>query len=121
MDIDSAIIHEKRNAEIAELKGKVSDFNPVNAINYYHQLVEWLKDYKRLLAYDDAKYHEEHGEVIVAKDLWEDAKRALMAIEDIRAEIKEYRDACSDGEWDYYLAGRIEAYNDALAVIDEHI
>ncbi len=27
--------------------------------------------------YDDAKYHEEHGEVVVEKDLWEDAKRAL--------------------------------------------
>lgn len=27
--------------------------------------------------YDDAKYHEEHGEVIVDKAVWEDAKRAL--------------------------------------------
>lgn len=26
---------------------------------------------------DDAKYHEEHGEVIVDKDVWEDAKKAL--------------------------------------------
>ena len=29
------------------------------------------------LEYDDAKYHEEHGEVIVDKDVWEDAKKAL--------------------------------------------
>lgn len=29
------------------------------------------------LEYDDAKYHEEHGEVIVDKAVWEDAKRAL--------------------------------------------
>lgn len=28
-------------------------------------------------SYDDAKYHEEHGEVIVDKAVWEDAKRAL--------------------------------------------
>lgn len=27
--------------------------------------------------YDDAKYHEEHGEVVVDKAVWEDAKRAL--------------------------------------------
>ena len=29
------------------------------------------------LEYDDTKYHEEHGEVIVDKDVWEDTKRAL--------------------------------------------
>lgn len=29
------------------------------------------------LEYDDVAYHEEHGEVIVDKDVWEDAKRAL--------------------------------------------
>ena len=29
------------------------------------------------LKYDDAKYHEEHGEVVVDKAVWEDAKRAL--------------------------------------------
>ena len=31
----------------------------------------------KALEYDDAKYHEEHGEVIVDKAVWEDAKRAL--------------------------------------------
>ncbi len=39
-----------------------------------------LEAYKlaiKALEYDDAKYHEEHGEVIVAKGLWEDAKKAL--------------------------------------------
>ena len=46
---------------------------------------------------------------------------SMSVIEDIKAEIKEYRDACSDGEWDYQLEGKIEAYTDALAVIDEHI
>ena len=51
------------------------------------------------LEYDDAKYHEEHGEVIVAKELWEDAEKALRAIEDIKTEILEetkchYGDKC---------------------------
>ena len=31
----------------------------------------------KALEYDDAKYHEEHGEVIVDKAVWEDAERAL--------------------------------------------
>lgn len=31
----------------------------------------------KALAYDDDKYHEEHGEVIVDKDVWEDMKKAL--------------------------------------------
>ena len=35
-----------------------------------------------MLEYDDAKYHEEHGEVIVDKDVWEDAKKALEAVAD---------------------------------------
>lgn len=42
------------------------------------------------LKYDDTKYHEEHGEVIVSKDVWEDAKKALKqmdALDKIRAEI----------------------------------
>lgn len=36
-----------------------------------------LKMAIKALEYDDAKYHEEHGEVIVDKAVWEDAKRAL--------------------------------------------
>lgn len=43
------------------------------------------------LKYDDTKYHEEHGEVIVSKDVWEDAKKALKqmdALDKIRAEIE---------------------------------
>ena len=39
--------------------------------------------------FDDAKYHKEHGEVIVAKELWEDAERALRAIYDIKTEINQ--------------------------------
>lgn len=44
------------------------------------------------LKYDDTKYHEEHGEVIVSKDVWEDAKKALKqmdALEKIRTEIEQ--------------------------------
>ena len=33
----------------------------------------------KALKYDDVLYHEEHGEVIVEKAVWEDAKRALEA------------------------------------------
>ncbi len=29
------------------------------------------------LSYDDVRYHEEHGEIIVDKAVWEDVKRAL--------------------------------------------
>lgn len=32
----------------------------------------------KALEYDDAKYHAEHGEVIVDKAVWEDAERALQ-------------------------------------------
>ena len=56
--------------------------------------------------------------ILLARDM---TINTLKSIEDIKTEIKEYRDACSDGEWDYYLAGRIEAYTDALDVIDKHI
>ena len=44
------------------------------------------------LKYDDTKYHEEHGEVIVSKDVWEDVKKALKqmdALHKIRAEIEQ--------------------------------
>ena len=32
------------------------------------------------LEYDDIKYHEEHGEVIVDKNVWEDMKKALGSV-----------------------------------------
>lgn len=46
-----------------------------------NDLVVWSNEMSeraiKALEYDDAKYHEEHGEVIVDKGLWEDAKKAL--------------------------------------------
>lgn len=33
----------------------------------------------KALKYDDVLYHEEHGEVVIEKAVWEDAKRALEA------------------------------------------
>ena len=48
MTIDEAIFHEERNVEINKLIGEVSDCEPTNAIAYHRQLVEWLKELKRL-------------------------------------------------------------------------
>lgn len=48
MTIDKAISHEERNVEINKLIGEVSDCEPTNAIDYHRQLVEWLKELKRL-------------------------------------------------------------------------
>ena len=45
----------------------------------------------KALKYDDTKYHEEHGEVIVSKDVWEDAKKALEAWEKVIEEIEQLR------------------------------
>ena len=48
MTIDKAISYEERNVEINKLIGEVSDCEPTNAIAYHQQLVEWLKELKRL-------------------------------------------------------------------------
>ena len=48
--------------------GTVGEYN--EAINMAIQALEQEP-------YDDAKYHEEHGEVVVDKAVWEDAKKAL--------------------------------------------
>ena len=50
----------------------------LNMVEAHGSLVIQAKDMAiKALEYDDAKYHEEHGEVIVDKAVWEDAKRAL--------------------------------------------
>lgn len=53
------------------------------------------------LSYDDAKYHEEHGEVVVDEEIWDDANKAFLyeqtqrsMVEDIRAEIERYEADC---------------------------
>lgn len=57
------------------------------------------------LSYDDAKYHEEHGEVVVDKAVWEDMKKALEQITKI-ADIVE-------GTIDHF------DYDDAMDVLYE--
>ena len=42
--------------------------------------VDRVMDMPSVSPFDDAKYHLEHGEVIVAKELWEDAEKALKAV-----------------------------------------
>ena len=50
----------------------------LNMVEAHGSLVIQAKDMAiKALEYDDAKYHEEHGEVIVDKAVWEDAKRVL--------------------------------------------
>lgn len=50
----------------------------LNMVEAHGSLVIQAKDMAiKALEYDDAKYHEEHGEVVVDKAVWEDAKRAL--------------------------------------------
>ena len=41
-------------------------------------------------------------------------------LEDIKAEIEELKSCCDD-EWDAFLTGRKEAYNNVLEIIDKHI
>ena len=68
--------------------------------------------------FDDAKYHEEHGEVIAAKELWEDAERALRAIDDIKTEIEELEENIAE------LPNMAEAYAtvwNCLDIINKHI
>lgn len=45
----------------------------------------------------------------------------ISVIEDIKAEIIEYKSANEDDKWDYYHAGRTEAFDDALEIISRHI
>ena len=41
-------------------------------------------------------------------------------IEDIKQEIEEFKSCCDD-DWDAFLIGRKEAYNNVLQIIDKHI
>lgn len=87
MTLDERITKAEQDAKQAEFDTEWGIGNyfidRTEALEYAkecRQLAEWLKDYKRLLEYDDALYHEEHGEVIVDKDLWEDIKKALGSV-----------------------------------------
>ena len=126
-DIDSAIKHCEEVAHTKQWqvdnecweKDSLTEQECKQCAEEHRQFAEWLKDYKRLLAYDDAKYHGEHGEVIVEKDLWEDAKRALMSIEDIKSEIdqKQYS-FMADKDYDEGIRfGLMLAYQ----ILDKHI
>ena len=87
MTLDEAIRHAEEVADTCEYDASKWDMTDAyeqsvacglgKCAEEHRQLAEWLQDYKRLLEYDDALYHEEHGEVIVDKDVWEDAKKAL--------------------------------------------
>ena len=55
MTIDEAIFREERNVEINKLIGEVSDCEPTNAIDYHRQLVEWLKELKKLKQLEEIK------------------------------------------------------------------
>ena len=69
------------------------------------------------LEYDDAKYHEEHGDVIVDKAVWDAVNRAvpMNVLDDIKSEIER---KANSGQWcDAYGAGLLKA----LAIIDKHI
>ena len=89
MTLDETIRYEEEQADLLEESAQGCDLTDKvekeiacksgKCAAEHRQLAKWLKDYKRLLEYDDAKYHEEHGEVIVDKDVWEDAKKALDA------------------------------------------
>ena len=71
-----------------------------------------LKAVRNGTPFDDAKYHLEHGEVIVAKELWKDAEKALRVIEDIKTEINQI---CEDIGYQ-----RIHK-DDVFKIIDKHI
>lgn len=64
---------------------------------HFYEMEEACKVALKALSYDDAKYHEEHGEVVVDEEIWEDANKAFLyeqtqrsMLEDIRAEIEDY-------------------------------
>ena len=73
MTLNEAIRYAEEQADLLEESAKGCDLTDKveqeiacksgKCAEEHRQLVEWLKDYKRLLEYDDAKYHEEHGEV----------------------------------------------------------
>lgn len=62
------------------------------------------------LEFDDTKYHAEHGEVIVAKEVWEDAEKALKAIEDAKAEIRQKQ---------WHIG--VDSANDVIEIINKHM
>lgn len=64
-----------------EFRDYVDFLRSQDEISYdvYSELIDGI-DTLEQEPYDDAKYHEEHGEVVVDKAVWEDAKRALEQI-----------------------------------------
>ena len=85
------------------------EFNDDDDSRHHNEVMDY---FLQALEYDDAKYHEEHGEVIVAKEVWEDAERALRAIDDIKSEINQI---CEDIGYQ-----RIHK-DDVFKIIDKHI
>ena len=85
---------EKTDIEIAIdwLKDDISKLPDTPVLRNSHK--EALEMAINALKYDDIKYHNEHNEVIVDCDVWEDAKKALKAIDSTKTEIvmkaKEY-------------------------------
>ena len=90
MKLDEAIRHAEKQADLLDESAQGCDLTDKveqeiacksgKCAEEHRQLAEWLKDYKRLVEYDDVKYHEEHNEVIVSEDVWNDAKKALEAV-----------------------------------------
>lgn len=55
------------------------------------------------LEYDDAKYHEEHGEVVIADVVWDDALKAKQAVSHLKdrpCEACEYHSERGCSKWD---------------------
>ena len=94
MTLDEAIKNAEEVAENIEKNGifKHPD-NLRDCAEEHRQLAEWLKE----------------------------LKQTRQAIEDIKEKIAKCKSAWEAEEWDYYTAGRSEAYRDALIIIDEHI
>ena len=84
MTLDEAIERYKNNAEYERTHGNLQ------GCLGFRQLVEWLKDYKRL----------------------------LNTIEDIKLDIHEYIGQCDNETWSYYIESKKEAYTDVLVLID---
>ena len=66
------------------------------------------------LEYDDAKYHEEHGEVIVDKDVWEDAKKALEVVRN--TDVTDTNVGKMDGDRAVSLIDRIKDLANAIEI-----
>ena len=60
------------------------------------------------------------GNVTTFKRAVRDGIPLAEVIEDIKAEIEELKSCCDD-DWDAFLIGRKETYNNVLELIDKHI